>query len=168
MPHAGGPARAPRYINAPRYIRILNPHLMQARVSSSDKALRSKHFLTWVRMRFHFSAEFAVLGRPVLATCAFALSRVEWRLAPLHSRGRKRGSVADVVADVVAVRLLDPRVHVVGVSQPTLLQVTACVEGCALKRTHCWLLPGLACMRHAPLYRFVVYTVIYQGIGRRM
>ena len=28
------------------------------------------------------------------------------------------------------------------------------------------LLPGLACMRHAPLHRCVVYTVIYQGIGR--
>eukprot|EP00964_Phaeocystis_antarctica_P003195 scaffold1703_cov68-Phaeocystis_antarctica.AAC.2 len=27
--------------------------------------------------------------RPVLATCAFALSRVEWRLAPLHSRGSR-------------------------------------------------------------------------------
>eukprot|EP00964_Phaeocystis_antarctica_P010665 scaffold5877_cov75-Phaeocystis_antarctica.AAC.1 len=52
-------------------------------------------------------------GCSALAAC----DGQSWRLAPWHSRGRERGSVAHVVA----ARLLDPRVHVVGVSQPTLL-----------------------------------------------
>eukprot|EP00964_Phaeocystis_antarctica_P024652 scaffold13820_cov87-Phaeocystis_antarctica.AAC.4 len=54
-------------------------------------------------------------GCSALAAC----DGQSWRLAPWHSRGRERGSVAHVVA----ARLLDPRVHVVGVSQPTLLEV---------------------------------------------
>ena len=56
-------------------------------------------------------------GCSALAAC----DGQSWRLAPWHSRGRERGSVAHVVA----ARLLDPRVHVVGVSQPTLLQVNS-------------------------------------------
>eukprot|EP00964_Phaeocystis_antarctica_P002162 scaffold1130_cov74-Phaeocystis_antarctica.AAC.10 len=69
-------------------------------------------------------------GCSALAAC----DGQSWRLAPLHSRGRERGSVAHVVA----ARLLDPRVHVVGVSQPTMYASRPTIPVCGIH----WHIPG--------------------------
>ena len=101
-------------------------------------------------------------GCSALAACDTVLSHAtcDMRHAACgmrHATLLRKLSVAFVadVANVVAARLLDPRVDVVGVSQPTLLLVDSLRRRVRPEAHTLLAVTWLStCMRHAPLYRF--------------